>query len=628
MLSTAEVEGEPRAWLWSPLYYGAAFLLSLAALAVATHLPQQRLDIPINFSGDALPNSIPARAVEDGEPLWHISRMAAPFHYNLLIYWQGNVLGIALLSLLALFISPAGSALLLAWFIKAAFAGVTAAWALRQLRVEPAVALAFSVAYAVMPYALGNHSDMYTLSTHIQPVFAAMAVLLLMGDFHEMPLRRRFWFYAGAAAAGMDDIYTAYFCCFLLCAVMLLALLLRRFDAFRHAAIPLAITVVCIGINFAPALFTQAQNPYVADYVSQRGAPKPEVHLAQGGTTIWGVPLELRILLAPVSGHLLPPLAAITCSLEESYGGDLFTTRRMAMGTLGALGLIALLARLALRPVLAKPSQEWHARALATAAVLTFACLLLGTSSGIYQFIGTFFFAMVRAYFRLVPFLVFFAYLALALPLSIWLARKALKGMPLAAAHLGLAALAALAVLDQMGDYVTPEFLRGQQWQYDNARQFVSKVEESLAPGAMVYQFPDTMRARFDTHVMGSFDQMRGYLLSDHIRWSYSPPPRTDEPEIWHRRFNELPPEKLLNTLLLAGFDGVWIDRYGYKDYAESLMPFFANAPGVTTISSGGGPPRYVFYNLTETRRNLQAQMGPEAYLKAQRRVLADPKQQ
>jgi hypothetical protein len=106
--------------LATPAYYAGVFVLTLLALTVATRAYENRWDVPIKSYSDILFNSMPMRAVQDGEPLSHITRLSAPFFYNQFLFWPGSIVAQGWACLIALFVSPVGSALLLAWFTKVA----------------------------------------------------------------------------------------------------------------------------------------------------------------------------------------------------------------------------------------------------------------------------------------------------------------------------------------------------------------------------------------------------------------------------------------------------------------------------------------------------------------------------
>jgi phosphoglycerol transferase len=609
---------------WRPvLYYLSTLLFSLAALAVATRFWEQRLDIAIKFGGDALWNAIPIKAMQEGQPFWNITRLSAPFHYNLLLFWQGNVIGMSLAMLMGLLIPNANTALLVAWFLKAGAAGVTCAWSLRQLKVAPPIAMGLGAVYAAIPYALGNHSDMYTLSTHIQPVFCALALLLLRGKFTEMTVRQRLPFYIGAVAAGLDDIYAAYFCCFLIAVTAGLAALQRQWPRVVHGASIIAITAMVVIANFAPAMVAQSENPGAKEWMSHQREPRPGVVIADGSTVQWGLPLQLRVMLAPVSGHIVAPLAKVTEKLEQTFGGDLFMTRRMAMGVLGAAGFIFMMLGLCMQ-VLQRDdtrARRWR-EPVAFAGVLTLACLFLGTTDSVYQIIAAFFFSLIRGYYRLLPFIQFFSFFAVGLWATVVLERHLRERK--AGVYAGIAVVALLAVLDQMGTFVSTAYIRYQAASHDDVRAVVRRVEETLPAGAMVYQFPDVMRARFETHQMLSFDQLRPYLLTHDILWSYAPVLRSDPVARWHDELNALSRHDQLRALLLAGFDGIWIDRAGFEDYGNEIVSFYSIQPGVRVITEDPQS-RYVFLDISELRHRLIASMGESAYQEAQARVLQSP---
>lgn len=100
---------------------------------------------------------------------------------------------------------------------------------------------------------------------------------------------------------------------------------------------------------------------------------------------------------------------------------------------------------------------------------------------------------------------------------------------------------------------------------------------------------------------------------------------RTDDVARWHREFNKNTGPDLVRALLLAGFDAVWIDRYGYEDSGKAIVDVFAGLPLVKRINSDMKH-RYVYFDLTAQRAALRQQMGEEAYQQAQAQVLKDPR--
>src|SRR5262249_14603353 len=172
------------------------------------------------------------------------------------------------------------------------------------------------------------------------------------------------------------------------------------------------------------------------------------------------------------------------------------------------------------------------------------------------------------AFNRISVYIAFFALFALALALNYIQQRYA--GSPLRR-HLfhGLLTLLLVGgVLDQTPDPL-PFHANTAAYQEDAA--FVHAIEDVLPDGAMVFQLPYTPYPENPPpHRMMDYDHARGYLHSRTLKWSY-PTMRGRWGDTWQSAVSRKPPAELVAALALAGFSGLYIDRFGYADNAAEL---------------------------------------------------------
>ena len=296
------------------------------------------------------------------------------------------------------------------------------------------------------------------------------------------------------------------------------------------------------------------------------------------------------------------------------------------MGSLGFLGLLTYAMGSAAGLV-----RKEHMR-LAAAAALTLVSLLVAQVGGFGSLFSLLVSPEIRAYNRIVVFVVFFSLLAAGLGFE-RLQAVVIRRCPARAAliHGGVLLTLLLAVFDQ----ATTTALRGAYAEYarqfDVHREFVSRVESRLPRGAMVFQLPhtkapvDKVAARMTAYAHG-----HAYVHSRALRWSWGA--LAGRNGNWQAVVQNLGPRELVRTLALAGFEGVWIDRFGYEPPpAQGDAATFRISPEAAIVRCVGEPPetsrdgRYVFVGLEATRRHLVSQLGLDGFAREKEKVLRPP---
>ncbi|HEX3567662.1 MAG TPA: hypothetical protein VHU17_20030, partial [Acidimicrobiales bacterium] len=160
---------------------------------------------------------------------------------------------------------------------------------------------------------------------------------------------------------------------------------------------------------------------------------------------------------------------------------------------------------------------------------------------------------------------------------------------------------------DQTSNADIPSYVATKaEWSSDAA--FVAGIQHALPQGAMVYQYPFVPFPENPPVVnMADYDEMKGWLHSSTLRWSYGAFKGSVVAE-WQPRLNQFPLEIVVPTLAMIGFQGVTVDRAGYTDHGlsfEGSLSAIAPGPGLT---SGNG--LLSFFDLQALEARVRGQVS------------------
>jgi hypothetical protein len=152
-------------------------------------------------------------------------------------------------------------------------------------------------------------------------------------------------------------------------------------------------------------------------------------------------------------------------------------------------------------------------------------------------------------------------------------------------------------------------------FRFEEERTLVRQIESSLSPGAMVFQLPHmTIPVDRNTRLpMLYYDPGRAYVHSRTLRWSWgSIIGRTNG---WACRVAAQPVPVMARALATAGFDGLWLDRWGYTgvnrprfDTIERELDSLVGEGKRVSVAR-----RYAYYDLRPARERLRRERGVEA---------------
>jgi hypothetical protein len=154
------------------------------------------------------------------------------------------------------------------------------------------------------------------------------------------------------------------------------------------------------------------------------------------------------------------------------------------------------------------------------------------------------------------------------------------------------------------------------QWEADTV--YVEAIDELLPDGSAVFQLPVV---RFPEEAppgrMKDYDHLRGFVHTPpgHLRWSYGAMKGRPDGDWQLAVRNELGEVGSLPALLGLGFDGLWVDTFGYDDGGARVRADLDAATGVEPVISADR--RTLFYDLRPLRERLADEGTTQADLEA-----------
>jgi phosphoglycerol transferase len=508
---------------------------------------------------------------------WYSSNpsLGAPFGQQLVDYPQGaDSLNLGLIRLLAL--SSSNAALLVNLFFLGTFAlcAFTAHLVLRVLGLSALSAGVCAVLFSLLAYHFFRGESHLFLSAYYAIPLTAYLFLRVLGGaalFARRPTagrrifawasRRTLLTLAICVVIGSDNLYYATFAVVMLAGAVLIGAAMRQRASAIQGLLVAAVVVATVAVNLAPSLV----------YRSEHGTNVAlERSLAGNESSNEAFGLRLSNLLLPAPDARLAPLRHATEAYDHSIAPGYCEACYASLGTVGDIGFVwlTLSALLAIAGVSALPASG---RLLRDAAIGAWFAIVVGAVGGLASLLELLFTPDVRAWNRISVVVAFFSLLAVGVLLDTL--RRRLDPLRHGGA-IGLAALAGVllfGVYDQTSDaYIPPYRATARQWRSDG--RLVREIEARLPPGSGIFElpyvpfpegYPETPVSDQVATYATKYEPLRGYLHSEHLRWSYGAV--KGRPADWPAALSGQSLPYVLAAAGAAGFTGLWIDPAGFE---------------------------------------------------------------
>jgi phosphoglycerol transferase len=595
-----------RPWVRNAAAYAVVVVLAVAVLIQLMDLRRAHLTTPFGYDGDALFTQVQVRSMLDHGWFLHNPDIGAPFGSELYDFPLPESLHFAVLKGLGWLGCNYVLAINLYYLLTFPLTAVTAYFVLRHFGRGRLVALVAGLLYAFLPYHFmrGTH-NLFLSAYYLVPLMVMLVLWVYLEPgllfqragtearrFHPFS-RRVLAALAVCVLMGGAGVYYAFFGCFFLMVTGLFAMTAtRRLQPLLDGAFFAGIIVVVGLINLAPHL----------QYTHDNGS-NPLIQRRFIEAEMFG--LRVTQLLLPVPDHRMTEMRDLRARYDrEQLHYEINTP---GLGVIGSAGFLLLLVRLFhRRPLTAEPTQE------SGLVLLNGTGLLLATTGSFGALLALAVSPAIRGYTRMCVFLAFFAVFMLALFYEqmmasfgrFALARWVLRGSLLAVLVLGL--------YDQAAPGVCfPRYQAQTVWPHiENDKAFVRAIEARLPAGAMVFQLPHVYYPEFgSTARFHDYDHFRVYLVSKTLRWSYGAM-KGRSAGFWQETVAGMPLERMLSTLVYAGFSGVYVARAGFDDDAHQLEANLRDLLRVEPLQSADG--RMLFFDLRAYGNSLRAGLSAE----------------
>jgi phosphoglycerol transferase len=383
---------------------------------------------------------------------------------------------------------------------------------------------------------------------------------------------------------GSSGVYYPFFFCFLLLVGGALGTLrVHKLRPAVMAVIFTALTTATVIINLSPALYYQYKNGHAG--AMQRVPREAETY-----------GLKISQLLLPITVHRVNALDRF--KRVHNANSMVSENDSTSLGLIGSIGFLALIIQLVLRKELVAGARGL----LQDLSAFNLLSVLLTTIGGFGLLFSLYISSAIRCYNRISVYIAFFCFMTIGIFLDT-IYRRLRKGRNIFYAVLAVALV--IGFLDQTSLWYVPSYASNKV-DFVSDEQFVKQIESSVPAGSMIFQLPYVQFPETPPfNKMVDYDHFRGYVHSKNLRWSYGSIKNRDVDRA-QQGVASLPPEELVQNLVFAGFNGRYIDRFGYEDNAAALEAELTNIVKAKPLTSQNG--RLLFFNLGNYGRSLREQ--------------------
>jgi phosphoglycerol transferase len=482
--------------------------------------------------------------------------------------------------------------------VLTAWAASYAAW---QLGLSPFLSFASGLLYSCLPFAFLRNVAHINLVYYPVPLLCLLAVVIANRGAGVRNARHAIL--AGlfaCAIQGFDYVYDSFFAAALF---GMAALISFRKDNLQRLKLPLAaiaLLTICTVLNLLPGLNSWRQE----------GKPPEMGYKSPAEAEYYGA--KIRRMIVPHQDNAIPLLAAYARrDIAANFPNENENTTAR-LGLYGSLGLGLMLFYLLRRPVDNIDTQPDGA--VSALGLVTLLFITVGGFGAIFNLLVT---PDIRAYNR---FSVFLAFFLIAIT-GLWLTRVVSRCKPRWHPIVWSCAIAfvVLSLYDQLLDARPLLSLQAgsiQQAKVD--QQVAAEMENHFPDGTAVLELPFTgYPIMYNFHKMYSYDHVRPYLWSHHLKWSW--PSLSIRHYAWQEEMKALEGRALIDAAVLSGFSALWIDRYAYEDNGEHLL---SSLPASDMRRVDVGSERYAVFDLRDAARRLRAELGDTEFARRARALV------
>lgn len=559
--------------------YCLAVFSCLILLIWILKLWEADLKIPFGYSGDLLTNGMLVKGMIDNG--WYLNNyfVGMPMGLHMQDYPMADNFHFMIMKIISLFSSNWVVTVNLYFLLTFPLATITSLITLRQFKISYPVSVVISLLFTFLPYHFfRGTAHLYLASYYMIPLI----VMVILWCFRENQMLIRNDETSGkkkldlrspkliisvliSLLAASTGVYYAFFAVFFLVLTGLIGYINKRtFQPLLISGVLAAIISLGLLINISPSLIYKYKYG-INQEVGERGFNESEIY-----------GLKITQMLLPVPGHRISALSDIAYKYINL--APLVTENHTAaLGITGSIGFVVLLGLLFYNASVDE---------LSLLSLLNISAVLLGTIGGFGTVFAMTVSPQIRAYNRISVYIAFFSLFAVAILLQRIKIKYLKTGLVKAWFYILLVLILSVGILDQTTESFSIDNAQIKE-EFENDRNFISKVEAILPQNSRVFQMPYVpFPENPPVNKMGDYELFKAYLHSRTLRWSYGTM-KGREGDVWQKQVSGMPADNMVKQLSTAGFNGIYIDRYGYTDMAagieEKLVEILGTKPIIST---------------------------------------------
>ena len=593
--------------------YVSVTILSILILTFVLKLWKADISVPLTVNrGDTLFNLVCIKGLKESGWYFYNKLLGAPFGLELYDLPMADSIHLLLLKILVIIFDNSAIALNLFFIAIFPLNAIAAYFVFRYLKISRSVSIVTSLLYAFLPYPFLRGQSHLFLATYYTIPLITLIILSLWSNnlpligrhqqlkskfgWHTIANQKSIFCIVVCLVLGSTGVYYAFFACIFIAVASVSAFLYKRDKyVFLSALILITLIFSSFFLNILPSLV----------YTYQNGANQEVARRNPNETERFG--LKITNMLLPSEKYRFSiPTNPIKEYYKESQGNE---NTFAGLGIIGSIGFLSLLFRslfLASQSNRKNSSPSIYDRL----ALLNISALLFGIVGGFGTMFALLVTPIIRGTNRISIFIAFFSLLAVALFIDSINKKYVKKSRDKFIFNFFLVGGLLLGILDQTSPAFVPDY-SSQKNEYINDQGFVHTIERVIPPNSMVFQlpyiaFPENGLA--NPNRIKDYDLFRGYLHSKNLKWSYGA--TQGRHSNWHQAISEEPLDALLTKISFIGFNGIYIDRYGYSDMAKQLEVEMEKKLGTKPIINKDE--RLVFFSMDLFNKELHSLYNSE----------------
>jgi len=543
-------------WKWWLI--GALICFELASVIMSGWpkglLPD--LKFPYIYKGDGLSHAWMAQRAIEGW-IFENPRSGYPFGSNFMDYPGSDSGNLLVLKFLGLVTTDYHSALNLFFLLSFPTTFIASFCVLVSIGLNKTLSFSASFLFAFQSFHFTRLEHAFYLWYFVIPLFYYVGFRIFFDPSLGSKFPKNIWTiilillgFIGLASFG---VYYAIFGIIVLCTATIGTWARNKTITVMYPGL-IAILFIILGVmvNIGPNILNKKIN-----------GSNPEVAIRSSAEAeIYG--FKFMQLIMPRNAHRIQKLASIS---HEYYSTSPLVNENYtaSIGLVGSVGFFILSLFL-----IAKISGANVDERMSFLSLLIFILFMFGTIGGLGSLFSSTISSSIRGWNRISIFIAFGSLAGTFLFIQIFINRYFYKNQKAISTIFALV-LCVFGLYDQTTKADVNLNLETKK-AFLQDRIFVQKIESSLPKGSAIYQLPYLKFPEGEPiNRVQIYDLVSGFIHSKNLKWSFGGM-KGREGDLFYRALAVEPIEKQLEVIKELGFGGIYIDRRGYTDSANSLI--------------------------------------------------------